>query len=180
MNLNSSSRKKVRWAKRKCKAMVNSINELTSNFPEVNLERGYWHIHMPGRQEFIDSVKTPSKARKICIQALIDRVKYLIKNKPDIADSTRVVACISLSNLKDSQIIVFFGDSYFESFLNRDTDDQKWIPLPSIRTISKEFNLEIPMGLTEKGYREELIDEGFKSTSELWFVWGAKPSFVIP
>ena len=180
MNLYSSSRKKVRGAKRKCRAMVNSINELTSIFPEVNMERGYWHMHLPVRQEFIDTIKTPSKARKFCIQALIDRAKHLIDNKPDAAVSTRVVACISLPNLFDSQIIVFFGASYFESFFNRDTDDQKWIPLPPNRSVSREFNLEIPMGLTEKGFREELVDEDFRSTSELWFVGELSPSFVIP
>lgn len=170
MNLISPSRKKVRGAKRKCKAIISLINEMTTIFPEVNMEHGYWNISLPASQAFIDSRKTPFKVRTLCMQTLIDRVKYLIENKPDIDVSARVVACITLPNLWHSQIIVFFGDEYFESFFNRDSEYQKWTRLPPSRSISREFNLNTSTGLAEKGYRQVIIDEVFNSTSELWFV----------
>jgi hypothetical protein len=66
MNLKNSNKKKVRGVKRKCNSMIKSINELTENFPEMDLNKGYHHFHLPVAQEFIDSSKTPQYVTKLC------------------------------------------------------------------------------------------------------------------
>lgn len=170
MSLKNSNKKKVRGTKRKCKSMIRSINDMTTDFPAIDMSRGYWHIHLPVSQEFIDSSKTPSKTRKACIQTLINRVCYLIDIKPNIDINVRVIACITLPKLRNSQIVVFFSENYYKNFFNRDSEEQKWKPLPSQRSISKEYNLDLPIGLSEKGYQEETVDENRKSKSELWFI----------
>ncbi len=76
---------------------------------------------------------------------------------------------ISLPNLWDSQIIVFFGDEYFSNFFTRNTPEQKWEELPPNRSIAKALKLTIPKNSTEKGYLEHIKDEDWESHSEIWF-----------
>lgn len=150
--------------------MVKDIIDLIGLFPEVDLNYGYWHMHLPFSQIFIDSSKTPSQVRRLCIQTLIDSVKHLIEIKPKLNIPTRVVAAINLPSLWHSQIIIFFSEDYFSSFFNRNNDYQKWIPLPDKRSIIQEWNLKIPDTFKVKGYKEEINDEDYKATSELWYI----------
>lgn len=57
MNDGSDCRKTVRGARRKCNAMITSINELTEVFPSADGKSGYWHMHLPVGRNFIDSKK---------------------------------------------------------------------------------------------------------------------------
>ena len=168
---NSSIKKKVRGIKRKSSAMIKHIVEQTLTFPEEERpDCGYWHLHLPVAQAFIDSSNTPSSIRRLCMQTLIDRVDHLKNIKPESDRKSRVIACINLPNLWDSQIIVFYGDEYFSNFFTRDSPEQKWEELPSNRSMAKELNLTIPMDLTEKGYLEHIQDEDWESHSEIWFI----------
>ena len=57
LNIKSSLEKKVRGLKRKTNAMVSEIVNSSTGFPDADLERGYWHMHLPTKQAFIDSKK---------------------------------------------------------------------------------------------------------------------------
>ena len=175
-----SYKKKVRGQIRKFKNMENNIIESTSEFPEIDLDYGYWHLHIPISQRFIDSYKTPVALRRKCIQLIIDRVEFLINNKLQSDIDTRVVACINLPSLWDSQIIVFFGDEYYKNFFNRNTEYQKWIPFSKERNIFKEWDLNFPSSMKVKGYKEEINEEDLSFEGELWFIgeidakWGCR------
>ncbi|OGO83074.1 MAG: hypothetical protein A2Y18_06735 [Clostridiales bacterium GWD2_32_19] len=149
--------------------MIKRITELTNVFPKADLDYGYWHIHLPASQGFIDSYKTPASVRKKCIQTLIDRVKFLIDIKPESDIPIRVVACITLPYLWDSQVIVFFGDDYYRNFFNRNNEFQKWTLLSEVYILN-DWKVYSPCDLAIKGYKEEIIYEDYKSTSELWFI----------
>ncbi len=170
MNLKYSNKKKVRGGKRKSRIMVREIEKLTENFPELDLNRGYWHMHLPVSQVFIDSKNTPSHIRTLCIKTLINRAIFLSNMKPKVRTKIRVVACIELPQLWDSQIIIFFGDEYFENFFNRDDDYQKWSLIDTNRSLLKVYDLCIPNDFIERGYIEEIFDDDFKSKSEIWFI----------
>ncbi len=163
-------KRKVRGAKRKSQIMLKNIKAWTKEFPEIDFEYGYSHIHMPIVPIFIDSTKTPSSVRRLFLQTLIDRVIYLIHNKPSLDLSVRVVAAINLSNLSESQIVVFWGDKHYNGFFDRSDQFQNWIPLPPKRNIVKEWQLRIPENLNIKGFKEEIADENSKSINELWFI----------
>lgn len=165
-----SYRKKIRGKSRKFKVMEKNLKELTSEFPKIDLDYGYWHLHIPTSQRFIDSYKTPVALRRKCIQLIIDRVEFLINNKLQSDIATRVVACINLPSLWDSQIIVFFGDEYYKNFFNRNTKYQKWIPLLKERNICKEWDLNFPSSMKVKGYKEEIYEEDLCYEGELWFI----------
>lgn len=164
-----TTKKKVRGVKRKSKIMVSNLKAWTEKFPEVDLEYGYWHIHMPLTQAFINSTKTPSSVKRLCIQTLINRVEYLTSIKPKIDMTVRVVALINIPDLSESQIIIFFGDKHFNGFFDRNDEFQKWIELPKKRSIVHEWNLEISKHLSIKGYKE-ILDNDSKSINELWFI----------
>lgn len=173
-NMRKTNKKKVRGAKRKCIKMVNCINKLTELFPEEALEYGNWHLHLPIPEEFIDSTKTPHQVKRLCIQTLIYRVKHLITTKAGLNVNLRVMACIYLPHIWDSQIIIF-EEKYFEGFFNRDNEWQKWIPLHINRSIEKELKLNIPLGLGVWGFKEEITDyDDDKRICEVWCIGEVK------
>lgn len=165
-----SYNKRIRGQNRKFNTMQKRLMEFTSVFPEPDYQYGYWHLHLPTSQAFIDSCKTPASLRRECIQLMIECVQNLINIKPQIDIPIRVVAAISLPDLWDSQIIVFFGNDYYMSFFDRNSEDQKWIPLSEKRDIIREWNLNIPGLIEIKGYREEIYDEDSCYSGELWFI----------
>ena len=50
MNIHTSLIKKVRGQKHKVKEMVEGIIRESKNFPNIDLENGYWHMHLPIKQ----------------------------------------------------------------------------------------------------------------------------------
>ncbi len=169
MNDGSDCRKTVRGARRKCNAMITSINELTEVFPSADGKSGYWHMHLPVGRNFIDSKRAPSYVRKNCMQALINRVEHLMDIKADSQVRTRVAACITLPRMWDSQIIVFFDETYYKRFFNRTCEEQKWFPLPPQRNLLKEYGLSVPEGMSVRGFKEVYTENGKVIESELWF-----------
>ena len=59
--------------------MVRELEAATQVFPQAEDWEGcgYWHLHLPVAEGFIDSPKTPRSIRQQCIQTLIDRAAYL-------------------------------------------------------------------------------------------------------
>jgi len=138
LNLNSSLKKKVRGQKRKVKSMIEGINKEIVKFPKIDIENGYWHMHLPIEQSFIDLEKISFKIRRLCIQTIIDGVENLIRLKPKTELDIRVIAFINLPALWYSEIIVFFGNSHYEGYFYRNNEYQKWILLEETRDILKE------------------------------------------
>ena len=164
-------RSKVRGARRKCRAMIQAICDYTETFPEEHAWRlGYWHLHLPVDQGFIDSKKTPYQVRRQCVQCLIDRAEHLCTLKPESDEPIRVVASIHLPNLWGSQMIEFFGQEHFRGFFGRNSEGQVWTPLRESRSILREWNLTMPATFQERGYHQWIrYDEDYTEDSELWF-----------
>ncbi|MBF0206263.1 MAG: DUF3916 domain-containing protein [Oligoflexia bacterium] len=170
LNFRDDRNKKVRGLKRKKRSMLQKIINCTLNFPEENLEDGFWHIHLPVKRSFIDSAKVPFGIKRACMQSLIDRAEHLIKIKPVTESISRVVVLINLSHLWDSEIIVFFGSNHYNGFFDRNNDSQKWLPLPKDRDISIECKLLLPQNFKIRGFKEIINDDDLTYESELWFL----------
>ncbi len=170
LSLKDHRKSKVRGARRKCSRMVESIRSYTDVFPEEDWPgAGYWHLHVPVDQAFIDSQKTPHWVRRQCVQVLIDRSEYLRRLKPESDEPIRVVASISLPHLWDSQIDVFFDQEYFSTFFERDSGGQRWTPLGESRSLSRDWGLNMPDAFQERGCHEHIRDEDYSQDGELWF-----------
>jgi len=162
--------KKVRGLKRKLRNMVKRINEETNDFP-LDFYNGYWHLHLPDAQGFIDSHKTPCGIKRLCVQTLLERTKHLIEFKPTTHEKYRVVLYISNEGLFYSQIIVFAGDTYFKGFFNRNDEFQKWIPLSKEKSFESEWRINIPKDMNVIGFKEEITyEDGEIYNKELWFI----------
>ena len=161
--------KKVRGLRRKTKNMINRIEEETKEFPS-DFYNGYWHLHLPVAQSFIDTEKTPFGIKRLCVQTLLKAAKHLIGIKPHTDEKYRVVVAIEPSKLFNAQIIVFHGDIHFEGFFDRNNEFQKWIPLAKERDFESEWKLNIPPNMNIKGIREEIADEDGKYKRDMWFV----------
>ena len=162
--------KKLRGLKRKTGNIIKRIWEETSDFP-LNFYNGYWHLHLPVAQGFIDSERTPFGIKRLCVQTLLKRAKHLIEIKPNTPDKYRVVVYINFQALFDSQIIVFAGDSHFEGFFNRNDEFQKWVPLSEERNIVSDWRINIPKDMNVIGIKEEITEEDGKiSKRDIWFI----------
>ena len=164
---------KSRGLRRKSQNMVRRLSQQTEVFPKAHQGVGFWHLHLPVSHEFIDSSKAPFGIRRLCAQTLINRAFDLAALAPDPVQ-TRVVAAISLPELWSSQIVVFFGPDYFNSFFDRDSTEQKWTPIEG-RRLTKKWHLQLPHGLSERGTTEEIFKPDFASTGELWFIGQLAP-----
>ena len=160
--------KKLRGLRRKCRNIVRRIIEQTATFPQAHNGAAFWHLHLPVARDFISSDATPFKVRRLCAQTLIDSAHHLAALAP-LDGETRVVVAITPEDLWDSQIIVFFGSDYFDSFFTRDSAEQKWTMLNPNRSLQRRWNLEVPADFCGRGYQEELNMENFQSQQELWF-----------
>ncbi len=161
---------KVRGQKRKLSTFKHNLINQTEIFPkEDKKDCGYWHLHIPIARDFIDSKNTSTKIRRTIIQTLISRTEHLIKLKPNNT-KTRVVTAINLPYIFDSQIVVFFGDNYFNNFFERDSDEQRWIALSENRSLKSEWSLIYSDSLIECGYKEIIKDEDYIHEGEIWFV----------
>jgi hypothetical protein len=167
----NGSKKKVRGLGRRYKTLVEDLTELTKIIPNPNeYGLGYWHLHLPFSQEYIDSKKTPNKLRRDIMQKLIERVNYLISIKTTEQSDYCIYAIISLPNLFDSQIVVLPDKSWFVGFFERNSKEQKWIPLDSDRNIIKEWNLVLSSDLKVRGFKEIISDDEINHVGEIWFI----------
>jgi hypothetical protein len=80
------------------------------------------------------------------------------------------VAIIDLPSLWNSQIVVFFDEEYFNNFFIRDSTEQNWRTIPDIRDFLQEWNLDIPLDLSIRGYYEKIHDEDYNYEGEIWAV----------
>ncbi|WKA55509.1 DUF3916 domain-containing protein [Planococcus shixiaomingii] len=163
--------KKIRGIKRKTQQMIKAIEEETKVFP-TEFYNGFWHLHLPVAQSFIDSKKTPKTVRRLCMQTLLNQGSHLQSFKPLDSKTYRVVVSINTPDIWNSQIIVFKGDSHFKDFFIRNNNDYKWIPLPENRNLISEWELTVASEVQLFGFKEIISDEEaeYYYEGEIWFI----------
>ncbi|MFP3413833.1 DUF3916 domain-containing protein [Bacillus sp. SIMBA_074] len=162
--------KKIRGMKRRTQTLIKRIEDSTKAFPSTFYNDEYWHMPLPGSQAFIDSIKTPRKVKRLCIQTLLDRADLLMKMKPNDTNTYRVVVMIKIASLWNSQIIIFKNDDYFQIFFNRDNEFQKWIPLSNESDFRHEWKISISNSVQTLHFQEIIKDEDGFFEEELSFI----------
>ena len=147
--------------------MTRTITAQTATFPRPHSGFDFWHWHLSVARELVGP-QAPFGVKRLGAQTLLERASRLTKLAPQ-DEATRVVVAINATEFWLSQIIVFFGDKYYDEFFERDSSNQIWAPLPSSRSLMREWNLRLPDNFAERGFGETLDDADFQSTSELWF-----------
>lgn len=156
--------KKQRGQRRKIKNLILNIEQITQ-LPNTN-DR-YEHFHVPS-DPFISSPKTSGKMKTEFCRAWLQKTSEIIEQKPKDMPFCRAVAVIDECDLWESQIIIFYDEDYYNSFWERSSVEQTWLPIDSdTRSLAKERNIKT--SLKEKGYIEILSDEDIQRKSILWF-----------
>ena len=158
------SHKKQRGQKRKLKALLRNINQI-SFFQ--NIDCPFEHFHVPC-SPFISSPKTSGRIKTAFCKAWLAKTVEIIEHKPCDLPFCKVVAVINERNLWDSQIIIFYDENYYDSFWLRDSLEQTWIPVvKKDESFIKERHIE--SSLREKGYYETIADLDLTRKTTLWF-----------
>jgi len=164
-------KRKLRGQKRKVNKLKKNLAEIGDFFPkESYVDAPYYHYHLPCSQRLLDSKNSSNKIRKTAMQLLIDAAVRLRSVRPSNLVDKKIVVCINLPHLWDSQIIIFYDTEYYENFFDRTTDDQRWTTINNTKSILEKYALECPKGFKAIGFNEEINDEDFHKKNELWFI----------
>ena len=161
--------KKVRGNKRRLRSFKRHLAESMPSFPSEEMQgSGYWHLHMPCSGAWIDQSTSPTRMRKECVAAILEATKHLSDIRPK-ETKARVICSIAWPALWASQIIIFFGNEYFDHFFNRTRPEQTWL-LKKEGWLTETFSLEIPSDFEERKYHETIKDEGYQFEDDLIFI----------
>ncbi|RHS51998.1 DUF3916 domain-containing protein [Clostridium sp. AM46-21] len=97
----------------------------------------------------------------------LEKTEEIIGNKPKDLPFCKVVAAITYPDVRESQIIIFYDEEYYNSFWDRKGPYQIWTRVDDKRSFAKERG--IMTKLPEIGYIEELNDEDYYTKSNIWF-----------
>lgn len=158
-------KKKQRGQRRKLAAMLRNIDSFVP-FERGNTDRGYESFNVPSGM-FIEHPKTSSGIKTEFCRKWLKTAERFIGRKPGDIGFCKVVAVICMPNLWCSQITIFYDENYYSTFFDRHGPYQTWTPLRDGRSLLAERNIVSP--LTERGYREVIVDEDFTYEGELWF-----------
>ena len=157
----------LRGQKRRLNVLLKRIEEIKPYQRIENTQkRGFEHFHVPSTV-WIEQPKTSSKIKTAFCKAWIKKTEEIFKAKPEGIEFCRVVCVLSIPNLWDSQIIIFYDKKYYDSFWNRHGGWQDWSRLENGLSLKEERN--IVTDLKETGFIETITDEDRTSTSYLWF-----------
>ncbi|MQR94880.1 DUF3916 domain-containing protein [Fictibacillus phosphorivorans] len=167
----NGSKKKLRGLKRRYKTFLKELEVSTRTIPDLNASyRGYEHEHLPLSGDYIDSKKTPNSIRRAIVQALIDRVNYLKNIKKEDHIDYRIFTAITLPQMFLSTVVIMPDKSWVEEFCERNSEEQRWIPLNNDRNLLKEWHLNAPSNFEVKGYKEIISDEDYYHEGEVWII----------
>ncbi|WP_170828258.1 DUF3916 domain-containing protein [Asticcacaulis taihuensis] len=66
----------------------------------------------------------------------------------------------------------FFDESYWLSFADRDSDEERWKPLPPESSLATRLGFIVPPGFHEQGYstyaRDDSFEPPFEEVGEVW------------
>ena len=126
-----------------------------------------WHRHLPADQRLVDP---PSKFehRRRALRALLESAGNLAAN-PKREGRGIVYAAVFLPKPFMSEVGVFFDIDYARDFERRPGPHQIWRSLGE-RSFLSEFNLEVPTGFVERGYRETSQGDDEPFEQEVWMI----------
>ncbi len=158
-------KKKQRGQRRKLAAMLRNIESFVP-YERRNTDREYECFKVPSDM-FIEYPKTSSKIKTEFCRKWLKAAERFIKQKPEDVGFCKVVAVICMPNLWCSQITIFYDEKYYSTFFDRHDPYQTWTPIQEGRSLLAERN--IVSVLSERGYREVIVDEDYTYEGELWF-----------
>ncbi len=122
---------------------------------------------------FIQSQKTAGRIKTQFAEAWLLKAQEVLLQKPKNLPFCKVVAILDEPDFWNSKIIVFYDETYYNTFWKRDGAGQKWC---IIRENGKSFlkQRNVTVNLPEISISELIDDGGTVKKSTLW-VYGEFP-----
>lgn len=157
----------------KYRSVIEEFLAITAILPQPDslTDLQFCYLGLPRSVSFLDADYVPTAIRRMCMQTVIDRARYLIDMRPLSKKYIRVAAEINLPRLSGSGIIVFYNNECFRDFFEKGLDNKAIEPLGEHRSIEKEWVVCIPDGFTVVGMQEEIQDAMNVYKRELWYVY---------
>lgn len=164
-------RSKSRGQQKKFKRLLSWLDKIepfknTNDLLFKDVEDKFEHFHVPCGP-WLSKPKTSGKIKTAFCKKWLEKTEEIIGNKPKDLPFCKVVAAITYPDVRESQIIIFYDEEYYNSFWDRKGPYQIWTRVDDKRSFAKERG--IMTELPEIGYLEELNDEDYCAKSHIWF-----------
>lgn len=140
---------------------------LEGYFPEDS-GRTHWDYKLPIPQGLVEGNHARKSVIKLCMESLLRTCAVLQQNKPSPCGA-RVVALIELPRFWSSRVIVFFDDTYYSQFFQRDNEYQSWSRSAAEASLFDVWQLPESLRMKEVFYIERIPDEEGDQNNKLWF-----------
>lgn len=162
--------RKLRGTRRRFRALRQWADQFVDWFPSLgSFHRGYLHWKLPVHRLFVEGRHVRRSTQRDVVEILLGICANLKANQPQTHVPIRVIAIVTLPQIFDADITIFLGSEHYDGFFNRNTDYQRWTPLPATRSLRKEWALSAANDLQEFGMSETIDDDDFHRRGELWF-----------
>lgn len=158
-------RAKVRCVRRRLKRLRLHVNEQTQSFP-TTFHDGYWHNKIPIDQPFLSSVQENSRIQRAIIEAMMEGSSRLVRLREE--ERYRVVVLLDLPTLWQSELLVFESDAQLKAFMERDTPNQTWTPLPLDEVFVQKLIASADIEVHR--FYERIQDEDNMNSGEVWLL----------
>ncbi len=160
---------KVRGVGRRLKALEQWAQSADTWNPEVSEHEEFWHRRIPVLDRLVDPPTTTPQIQRQAIKSLLLAAQKLsdqLKDRPEC----RVAVLLTLPDLFQSEITVFFDQDYYKTFYYQQD------LLPDSQKPSQRFGFELPPGFVELGnlveWQTETEDGETIQCREEWWTLG--------
>lgn len=157
------NRKKQRGQRRRLKTMFKYMNQF---IPFAETDKTYEHFHVPSDM-FIESSRTSGRIKTEFCRGWLKTTEQFLAQKPADIPFCKVVAVLSVPHYWNLQIIIFYDESYFQSFWDRTGPEQFWTPVKRGKSFCGSRN--IATSLSEICYHERIVADQDVLEEDLWF-----------
>ncbi|MCC9624811.1 DUF3916 domain-containing protein [Thalassospira sp. MA62] len=142
------------------------MQENHEDFP-TEFHNGYWYAKIPVGQIFLLAIQHNAQIKQAIIHILLDEAKRLAKRRLD--ERMRVVVLLDLPTLWNSELLVFQDEEVLQTFMQRDSSYQKWIPIPHEKTSLNKWVIRSDRDIRVYGFEEWIFDEEGEGR-EVWML----------
>ena len=169
-------KKKQRGQNRRLKRLLKNLSQWQP-FEDEYVEEIYDHFHVPS-SPFIQHPKTRENIKKLFREQWVAKANELIEQKPDDLNFCKIVAIIIEPDLWCSQIIIFYDETYYNSFFSKAEGSQIWEEIPVFDNVPTSLNKRY---FKETVYEEDVIvyQGTLKCFGDVWTLLGYNLSFLL-
>lgn len=113
------------------------------------------------------AIQHNAQIKQAIIHILLDEAKRLAKRRLD--ERMRVVVLLDLPTLWNSELLVFQDEEVLQTFMQRDSSYQKWIPIPHEKTSLNKWVIRSDRDIRVYGFEEWIFDEEGEGR-EVWML----------